>query len=46
MHVGAAQGRARLQERQPVRPDAHWGRLDGVHHVTTVPQVKYRVLGC
>jgi hypothetical protein len=45
MHVGAAQARARLQERQCVRPAVHWGRLVGAQNVPTVPQVKYRVLG-
>jgi hypothetical protein len=46
MHVGAAQARARLQERQCVRPAAPWGRFHPAQqHVSTVPQVKYRVLG-
>ena len=41
MHVGAAQARARLQERQRVRPAAHWGRFHPAQqHVSTVPQVK------
>ncbi len=45
MHVGAAQARTRLQDRQRVRPAAHWGRIDPAQHVTTVPQVRCRVLG-
>jgi hypothetical protein len=47
MHVGAAQARTRLQERQRVRPAAPWGRFHPAHsqHVSTVPQVKYRGLG-
>ncbi len=45
MHVGAAQARTRLQERQRVRQAAHWGRIDQAQHVSTVPQVKCRVLG-
>ena len=45
MHVGAAQARTRLQERQHVRPAAPWGRFHPAQHVCTVPQVKYRVLG-
>jgi hypothetical protein len=48
MHVGAAQACARLQERQCVRPAAHGGRFhpNPAQHVSTVPQVKFRVLGC
>jgi hypothetical protein len=47
MHVGAAQARTHLQERQRVRPAAPWGRFHQAHsqHVSIVPQVKYRVLG-
>ena len=46
IHVGAAQTRARLQERESVRPAAHWGRFHPVEqNVSTVPQVKCRVLG-
>jgi hypothetical protein len=45
MHVGAAQACTRLQERQLVLPAAHWGLFHPAHHVSTVPQVKYRVLG-
>ena len=45
MHVGAAQACSRLQECQRVRPAAQWGRFNPAEHVSTVPQVKYRVLG-
>jgi hypothetical protein len=45
MHVDAAQARTRLQERHRVRPAAHWGGFNTAQHVSTVPQVKYRVLG-
>jgi len=44
IHVGAAQARTRLQERQRVRPAALWGGFHPAQHVCTVPQVKYRVL--
>jgi hypothetical protein len=45
MHVVSLQTRARLQERQRVRRAAHGGRFHPVEqHVSTVPQVKYRVL--
>ena len=46
MHVGAAQARTRLQERQCVRPAAHGGRFHPAQqHVSTALQVKYRALG-
>ncbi len=46
MHVGAAQARSRLKERQRVRPAAHWGRIyNGAQDVTTVAEVRCRVLG-
>ena len=46
MHVGAAQTRARLQERESVRPAAQWGRFHPAEqNVSTVPQVNCRVLG-
>jgi hypothetical protein len=45
MHVVAAQARTRFQERQRVRPAAPWGRFHLAQHVSTAPQVKYRVLG-
>jgi hypothetical protein len=46
MHVGAAQARTRLQERQCVRPAAHRGRIfiNPVQDVSAVPQVRRRVL--
>ena len=40
MHVGAAQARTRLKDRQRVHPAAHWGRFDPAQHVSTVPKVK------
>jgi hypothetical protein len=40
MHVGAAQARTRLQERQRVHPAAQWGRFDPAQDASTVPQVK------
>ncbi len=45
MHVVVAQARARLQERHHVRPAVHRGRLVWTQNVSTVSQVKYRVLG-
>ncbi len=45
MHVGVGQARTLLQERQRVRRAAHWGRFDPAQDVSTVPQVKCRVLG-
>ena len=45
MHVGAAQARTHLLERQRVLPAAHWGRFHLAQHVPTVPQVKFRFLG-
>jgi hypothetical protein len=45
MHVGAAQARTRLLERQRVRPAALWGRFHLAQLVPTVLQVKFRVLG-
>jgi hypothetical protein len=45
MPVGAPQARTRLQERQRVHPAAHWGRFNLAQHVSTVPQVRCRVLG-
>ena len=45
MDVGAAQARTRLKERLLVCPAAHWGRIDPAQHVTTVTQVRCRVLG-
>ncbi len=46
MHVGAAQARTRLKERQRVHRAAHWGRFDPAqHHVPTVRQVKCWGLG-
>ena len=43
--LAPAQARTRLKERQRVRRAAHWGRLDPAQDVTTVPQVRCRVLG-
>ncbi len=45
MHVGAAQARTPLQIGTRVRPAAHWGRIDPAQHVTTVTEVRCRVLG-
>jgi hypothetical protein len=45
MHLGAAQARTRLKDRQRVRQAAHWGRIDPAQDVSTVPQVKCRGLG-
>jgi hypothetical protein len=45
MHVGATQARTRLLERQRAHPAAHWGRFDPAQDVSTVAQVKCRVLG-
>ena len=46
MHVGAAQARTRLQERQRVCcRAAHRGRLYPAQDVSAVPQVRRRVLG-
>jgi hypothetical protein len=45
MHVGSVQARTRLQERQRVHRAAHWGRFDQKEHVSTVTQVRCRVLG-
>ncbi len=48
MHVGAAQARTRLQERQlhqRVCPAAHRGRFNPAQDVSAVPPVRHRVLG-
>jgi hypothetical protein len=45
MHVGATQANTRLQERQRVHRAAHWGRIETAQHVSTVTQVRCRVLG-
>jgi hypothetical protein len=45
MHVRSAQARTRLQECQRVGPAARGGRFHPAQHVSTVLQVKYRVLG-
>jgi hypothetical protein len=45
MHVGDAQARTRLLERQRVCPAAHRGRLYPAQDVSAVPQVRRRVLG-
>ena len=46
MHIGvAAQARTPLQIGPRVRPAALWGRLNPAQHVSTVSQVKCRVLG-
>ena len=45
MHVGAAQARTRLQERQRVCPAAHRGLFNPVQDVSAVPPVRHRVLG-
>jgi hypothetical protein len=43
--LAPAQAPIRLKERQRVRRAAHWGRIDIGQHVTTVTQVRCRVLG-
>jgi hypothetical protein len=46
IHLAAAQGNTRGKERQRVLRAAHWGRCpETEEHVTTVTQVKCRVLG-
>jgi hypothetical protein len=45
MHAGAVQASTRFQIGPRVRPAVHWGHFNPVQHVSTVPQVKCRVLG-